>query len=44
MTAGVGDVANFLFGCSCEVPAGLVYRYQHKKEDKNTQWQVWQQV
>ena len=31
MTAGVGDVANFLFGCSYVVPAGLIYRYQHKK-------------
>ena len=30
MTAGVGDVANFLFGCSYVVPAGLIYRYQHK--------------
>ena len=31
MTAGVGDVANFLFGCFYVVPAGLIYRYQHKK-------------
>ena len=31
MTAGVGDVANFLFGCSYVIPAGLIYRYPHKK-------------
>ena len=31
MTAGVGDVANFIFGCSYVIPAGLIYRYQHKK-------------
>ena len=26
MTAGVGEVANFLIGCSLVVPAGLIYR------------------
>ena len=31
MTAGVGDVANFLFGCSYVIPAGIIYRYHHKK-------------
>lgn len=31
MTAGVGDVANFLFGCAYVVPAGLIYRYRHVK-------------
>ena len=31
MTAGVGDVANFLFGCAYVVPAGLIYRFHHKK-------------
>lgn len=31
MTAMVGDVANFLFGCTYIVPAGLIYRYHHKK-------------
>ena len=31
MTAGVGDVANFLFGCAYVVPAGLIYRFRHKK-------------
>ncbi|MCD7868955.1 MAG: ECF transporter S component [Clostridiales bacterium] len=31
MTAGVGDLANFLFGCSYVVPAGLIYRWRHKK-------------
>ena len=30
MTAGVGDVANFLFGCAYVVPAGLIYRFHHK--------------
>ena len=29
--AGVGDVANFLFGCAYVVPAGLIYRFHHKK-------------
>ena len=28
MTAGVGDVANFIFGCTFAVPAGLIYRYK----------------
>ena len=31
MTAGVGDVANFLFGCAYVVPAGLIYSFRHKK-------------
>ncbi|MDO5136800.1 MAG: ECF transporter S component [Eubacteriales bacterium] len=31
MTAGVGDVANFLFGCAYVVPAGVIYRWHHKK-------------
>lgn len=31
ITAGIGDVANFLFGCSYIIPAGLIYRYHHKK-------------
>ena len=26
VTAGVGDFANFLFGCTFVVPAGLIYR------------------
>ena len=30
-TGGIGDVANFLFGCSYVIPAGLIYRYHHKK-------------
>lgn len=30
-TAGVGDVANFLMGCAYVVPAGLIYRFHHKK-------------
>ena len=35
MTAGVGDVANFLFGCAYAVPAGLIYRYRHVKSRKH---------
>lgn len=31
MTAGVGDVANFIFGCTFVVPAGLIYRYHNVK-------------
>lgn len=31
ITAGVGDVANFIFGCAFVVPAGLLYRYHHVK-------------
>lgn len=35
MTAGVGDVANFLFGCAFAVPAGLIYRYHAVKSRKH---------
>ncbi len=35
MTAGVGDAANFLFGCAYVVPAGLLYRYRHVKSRKH---------
>lgn len=35
ITAGVGDVANFLFGCAYVVPAGLLYRYHHVKSRKH---------
>ena len=31
MTAGVGEIANFLMGCAFVVPAGLIYR---RKKDK----------
>ena len=31
MTAGVGDFANFLFGCTFVVPAGIIYRLHHNK-------------
>ena len=31
VTAGVGDFANFIFGCAFVVPAGLIYRFHHKK-------------
>ena len=30
-TAGVGELANFIFGCAFVIPAGLIYRYHHKK-------------
>ncbi|MCI5529918.1 MAG: ECF transporter S component [Blautia sp.] len=35
MTAGVGDLANFLFGCAYVVPAGLIYRMRHVKTRKH---------
>lgn len=35
MTAGVGDVANFIFGCTFVVPAGLIYRYHNVKSRKH---------
>lgn len=35
MTAGVGDVANFIFGCTFVVPAGILYRMNGKKSRKN---------
>ena len=35
MTAGVGDVANFIFGCTFVVPAGLIYRLHHTKSRKH---------
>lgn len=31
LTAGVGDLANFIFGCAFVVPAGLIYRMRHTK-------------
>ena len=31
MTAGVGDVANFILGCAFVIPAGLIYRFHHIK-------------
>lgn len=31
LTAGVGDLANFIFGCAFVVPAGLIYRMHHTK-------------
>ena len=33
VTAGVGDLANFIFGCTFVVPAGLIY--QKKKSKKS---------
>jgi riboflavin transporter FmnP len=35
LTAGVGDFANFLFGCTFVVPAGILYRFRGKKSRKN---------
>ncbi|MDO4340228.1 MAG: ECF transporter S component [Eubacteriales bacterium] len=35
ITAGVGDVANFIFGCTFVVPAGLIYRYHNVKSRKH---------
>lgn len=35
MTAGVGDLANFIFGCAYVVPAGLIYRLHHVKTRKH---------
>lgn len=35
MTAGVGDVANFILGCAFVVPAGLIYRFHHIKSRKH---------
>ena len=31
MTAGVGDFANFIFGCAFVVPAGLIYKKKHNR-------------
>lgn len=35
MTAGVGDVANFLMGCAFVVPAGMLYRLHQKKSRRH---------
>ena len=35
VTAGVGDFANFLFGCTFIVPAGLIYRLHNVKSRKH---------
>ena len=35
VTAGVGDFANFLFGCTFVVPAGIIYRLHHNKSRKH---------
>ena len=35
MTAGIGDVASFLFGCAYVVPAGLLYRCRHTRSRKS---------
>ena len=31
MTAGVGEIANFLIGCSLVVPAALIYHKKHTR-------------
>jgi riboflavin transporter FmnP len=35
LTAGVGDLANFIFGCTFVVPAGLIYRFHNIKSRKH---------
>ena len=30
-TAGVGEFANFVMGCAFLIPAGMIYRYHHRK-------------
>ena len=35
ITAGVGDIANFLMGCAFVVPAGLIYRFHYVKSRKH---------
>lgn len=32
MTAGVGEIANLLIGCSFVIPAGIIYRKMHSKK------------
>ena len=32
MTAGVGEIANFLIGCALVVPAGLIYKKMHSRK------------
>lgn len=32
LTAGVGEIANFLIGCSFVIPAGIIYRRMHSKK------------
>lgn len=32
MTAGVGEIANLLIGCSFVLPAGIIYRKMHSKK------------
>ena len=35
MTAGVGDLANFIFGCTFVIPAGIIYRLHNVKSRKH---------
>lgn len=35
ITAGVGDIANFLMGCAFIIPAGLIYRLHYVKSRKH---------
>ena len=37
MTAGVGDVANFILGCAFVITAGLRYRFHHIKSRKHAE-------
>ena len=32
VTAGVGEIANFLIGCSMIVPAGIIYKKMHTRK------------
>lgn len=34
LTAGIGDLANFIFGCTFVVPAGILYRL-HKQKSRS---------
>lgn len=31
LTAGVGEIANFLIGCAFVIPAGMIYKKKHSK-------------
>ncbi len=33
ITAGVGEIANFLIGCALCVPAGMIYRYKRTRKN-----------
>ena len=35
ITAGIGDIANFIFGCTFVVPAGIIYRIHNVKSRRH---------